>query len=207
MDNTMDNTHKRKASYDGFPASGTPNEASNDNIEITTPTTTTTTDTLADTTSTTTATTTSSTEETTTTPKTKPMKPIPILNQPRLFDSNLNYSITTAHLEKLFSKYGTVVSVTSVFNKQMNHSGDHFQKTTPKGFMFVSMGDLASAQLAMTKLHGRKLLKRNLVVKPARNNLNDKPNNNNEEESNLNPAAKKQKLDSRIEKLRAALGD
>jgi len=71
----------------------------------------------------------------------------------KLYVGNLNYSTTSADLEKLFSEYGTVKSV--------NIIGD-------KGFGFIEMSSNSEAEAAKEELNGRDFMSRKLSVDEAR---------------------------------------
>ena len=71
----------------------------------------------------------------------------------KLYVGNLNYSTTSADLEKLFSEYGTVKSV--------NIIGD-------KGFGFVEMSSSAEAEAAQEELNGKDFMGRKLNIDEAR---------------------------------------
>ena len=71
----------------------------------------------------------------------------------KLYVGNLNYSVTNADLEKLFSEYGKV--------KSGNVIGD-------KGFGFVEMSNNSEAQKAKDGLDGSEFEGRTLKIDEAR---------------------------------------
>ena len=71
----------------------------------------------------------------------------------KLYVGNLNYSTTSADLEKLFGEYGTV--------KSINIIGD-------KGFGFIEMSSSAEAEAAQEELNGNDFMGRKLNVDEAR---------------------------------------
>lgn len=71
----------------------------------------------------------------------------------KLYVGNLNYSTTSADLEKLFSEYGTVKSV--------NIIGD-------KGFGFIEMSSNSEAEAAQEELNGKDFMGRKLSIDEAR---------------------------------------
>jgi nucleolar protein 4 len=72
----------------------------------------------------------------------------------RLIVRNLGFSVTEKQLTKLFSPYGTVVSV----NLAKSASG------AQRGFGFVQFGSVTEAELAIQKVNGTKLHSRDVVV-------------------------------------------
>ena len=71
----------------------------------------------------------------------------------KLYVGNLNYSTTSADLEKLFGEYGTV--------KSINIIGD-------KGFGFIEMSSSAEAEAAQEELNGKDFMGRKLSIDEAR---------------------------------------
>lgn len=77
----------------------------------------------------------------------------------KLYVGNLNYQVTNASLETLFSEYGTVRSAQVVMDRETGGS---------KGFGFVEMADDQAAKAAIDALHDREVDGRRLVVNEAR---------------------------------------
>lgn len=71
-----------------------------------------------------------------------------------LFVGGLHPRIAKIHLEKLFSKYGTIERL-------------DFKTTSTSHYCFCQLQSIAQAQRAMGELNGRMLLNKRLVVKPA----------------------------------------
>lgn len=74
--------------------------------------------------------------------------------QTRLFVGNLNFKVTEEELKQFFSKAGQVESVSIIRNRRSGR---------PKGYGFVQMVDLESAQNAIM-YNGAELLGRPLIV-------------------------------------------
>jgi RNA recognition motif-containing protein len=77
----------------------------------------------------------------------------------KLFVGNLAFTTTENDLEDLFSEYGTVTEVGLVTDRATGRS---------RGFAFVTMGNAAEAQAAITALDGKELAGRNVAVNEAR---------------------------------------
>lgn len=77
----------------------------------------------------------------------------------KLYVGNLAYSLNEDTLKELFSKAGTVTSVTLITDK---YSG------RLKGFGFVEMSTDEEAQKAIKELNGQTLAERQIVVNEAR---------------------------------------
>lgn len=77
----------------------------------------------------------------------------------RLFVGGLPYSITSSQLEEMFSKFGTVVSVSVITDRDTGQS---------KGFAFVEMENDKEATEAIEKLNETELEGRKIVVNVAR---------------------------------------
>lgn len=77
----------------------------------------------------------------------------------KLYVGNLNYKMTSADLEALFSRFGTVQSAEVVQDRETRRS---------KGFGFVEMADDHAAQEAINGLHETEHDGRNLTVNEAR---------------------------------------
>mmetsp|Transcript_40774 Transcript_40774/g.95663 ORF Transcript_40774/g.95663 Transcript_40774/m.95663 type:complete len:162 (-) Transcript_40774:104-589(-) len=85
------------------------------------------------------------------------------LKFPKLFIGGLHSSILDIHLTKLFSTYGNVSRAVVI-----SGTDDHTGTKRPKGYGFVEMESIQEANNAMKAIDGRKLLGRELVVRPAR---------------------------------------
>jgi len=77
----------------------------------------------------------------------------------RLFVGGLSFSITSSQLEEIFSKLGTVVSVSVITDRDTGQS---------KGFAFVEMENDKEADEAIEKLNETELEGRKIVVNVAR---------------------------------------
>jgi RNA recognition motif-containing protein len=71
----------------------------------------------------------------------------------KLYVGNLNYSVTSEELERLFGDYGMVKEVKIIARR---------------GFGFVEMSDLAEAEKAIEALNGSVLMGRTMKVDKAR---------------------------------------
>jgi cold-inducible RNA-binding protein len=78
---------------------------------------------------------------------------------PRLFVGGLPYSTTEEELTELFSRLGTVSSVTIVTDRYTGRS---------RGFGFVEMPNPEEAQIAVRRLNGQQLGGRSITVNEAR---------------------------------------
>jgi RNA recognition motif-containing protein len=85
----------------------------------------------------------------------------------KLFVGKLSFDTTEASLSELFKKYGEVVSSAVVMDKITNRS---------RGFGFVELADLKSAQTAIKELNGTDFEGQNIIVNTA--NPPKAPNNN-----------------------------
>ena len=77
----------------------------------------------------------------------------------RLFVGGLPYSIASSQLEEMFSKFGTVVSVSVITDRDTGRS---------KGFAFVEMENDKEADEAIEKLNETELEGKKIVVNVAR---------------------------------------
>lgn len=77
----------------------------------------------------------------------------------KLYVGNLSYNTGKEELERLFSQFGTVVSVQVIMDRETGRS---------KGFGFVEMGSDEEAQAAISDLNDKKVDGRNLKVNEAR---------------------------------------
>ena len=77
----------------------------------------------------------------------------------KLYVGNLPYTATETELTTLFSKAGTVKSVTLITDRETGRS---------KGFGFVEMENDADAQKAISMLNGTELGNRSLTLNIAR---------------------------------------
>lgn len=77
----------------------------------------------------------------------------------KLYVGNLLYSVTSAQLNEMFSKFGKVNSADVITDKYSGQS---------KGFAFVEMEKEKEANDAITKLHDSEMDDRNIVVNEAR---------------------------------------
>ena len=81
------------------------------------------------------------------------------LTGPRLHVGNLSYDAAESDLTELFSGVGKVQSIEVVYHRDTQRS---------KGFAFVQMLTLDEAKRAVSELHGKDYLGRNLEIGPAR---------------------------------------
>jgi RNA recognition motif-containing protein len=77
----------------------------------------------------------------------------------KLYVGNLDYNVSGADLERLFTEHGTVESATVIADRSSGQS---------KGFGFVEMSSGAEAQAAITALDGHNLGERALKVNEAK---------------------------------------
>jgi RNA recognition motif-containing protein len=77
----------------------------------------------------------------------------------KLYVGNLDYKVSSADLERLFTGHGTVESATVIADRSTGQS---------KGFGFVEMSSGAEAQAAITTLDGHSVGERALKVNEAR---------------------------------------
>jgi RNA recognition motif-containing protein len=77
----------------------------------------------------------------------------------RLYVGNLDYNVSSADLEQLFTEHGTVESATVIADRNTGRS---------KGFGFVEMGSSSEAQAAITALDGHSMGERALKVNEAK---------------------------------------
>lgn len=78
-----------------------------------------------------------------------------------LFVGNLHPRIGDAHLQKLFSPYGTLNRVSIVKHSSGVNMGQ------PRGYAFVEFASVESARMAIRRVDGRRLLNKTLAVRPA----------------------------------------
>lgn len=76
-----------------------------------------------------------------------------------IYVGNLTYSVTDAHLQTLFERFGAVSSARVIKDKFSDNS---------KGFGFVEMPNAAEASKAIAELNGSQYEGRTLVVNEAR---------------------------------------
>ena len=76
-----------------------------------------------------------------------------------LYIGNLSYSITSANLQEMFSRFGKVESANVIEDRDTGRS---------KGFGFVEMSTDAEAQAAISELNGKEIDGRVLTVNEAR---------------------------------------
>jgi hypothetical protein len=77
----------------------------------------------------------------------------------KLYVGNLDYSVTTDVLERMFSAYGKVASADIITDRMTGRA---------KGFGFVEMGTDEEAQAAIAALNGHDLEGRAMIVNEAR---------------------------------------
>ena len=77
----------------------------------------------------------------------------------KLYVGNLDYSTTSADLERLFSQFGSVRSALVICDRATDRS---------KGFGFVEMGSVQEAQAAITGLNDTEVGERKIIVNEAR---------------------------------------
>ena len=76
----------------------------------------------------------------------------------RLYVGNLPFSVTEGELEAAFARYGAVVGVDVILDRETGR---------PRGFGFVEMGEAAAAAAAIDALDGSDFGGRNLRVNEA----------------------------------------
>lgn len=77
----------------------------------------------------------------------------------KLYVGNLAYATTEAELRELFGRFGSIVSVKIVVDRETNR---------PRGFAFVEMASAAEGDQAIKELNGKEFQNRALVVNEAR---------------------------------------
>ncbi len=77
----------------------------------------------------------------------------------KLFVGGLDYSVTEARLQEIFSAHGTVESAKVITDRMTGRS---------RGFGFVEMSSQSEAEEAIQKMNGTELEGRNLTVNEAR---------------------------------------
>lgn len=77
----------------------------------------------------------------------------------KIFIGKLSYDTTEKTINDLFAEYGEVSSVAVIMDRATNRS---------KGFAFVEMTDVKSAQNAIKELDGKEVDGRNIVVNAAK---------------------------------------
>ena len=134
----------------------------------------------------------------------------PSLTTPTLYVGNLHPRLTSAHLEKMFSKYGRIVRL------DLKNNGS----TNQKNYAFCQFQSVAEAQQALDNLNGRSLLQRNLVIRaahqqhgapraanPTLQTLDQRAANNNDKpQSQASIRFQQRKLDDKIQELKRKLG-
>lgn len=85
-------------------------------------------------------------------------------NAVELYVGNLPYATTEKELIKAFQRFGRVLSVRLIEDR---HDG------RPKGFGFVEMESLRTANAAIKAMHGKGFKGRDLVVNEARSRARD----------------------------------
>lgn len=83
----------------------------------------------------------------------------------KIFVGKLSYDTTEQTLTELFKQYGEVASVAVIMDRATNRS---------KGFAFIEMPDLKSAQTAIKELDGKEVDGRTIAVSAAKER-EDKP--------------------------------
>ena len=79
--------------------------------------------------------------------------------QKRLYIGNINFKVTEADLEDLFSQAGQVVSTRLITDRLTGK---------PRGFGFVEMATEEEAEKAISMFNGNNFMERELVVNEAR---------------------------------------
>ena len=88
----------------------------------------------------------------------------------KIFVGKLSYDTTEQTLTELFQAYGDVTSVAVIIDRDTNRS---------KGFAFIEMADLKSAQTAIKELDNKEVDGRNIAVSAAKER-EERPRNNNQ---------------------------
>lgn len=86
----------------------------------------------------------------------------------KIFVGKLSYDTVEQTVTDLFSQYGEVTSTALIMDRATNQS---------KGFAFVEMSDLKSAQKAIAELDGKTVDGRQIAVSAAKERV-DKPRTN-----------------------------
>jgi len=77
-----------------------------------------------------------------------------------IYVGNLAYSLSEEELANEFAKYGEVISVKIIVDRENNNRS--------KGFGFIEMSDDTAAQKAIEELNGKVVAGRNLRVNEAK---------------------------------------
>jgi len=77
-----------------------------------------------------------------------------------IYVGNLAYSLSEEELANEFAKYGEVISVKIIVDRENNNRS--------KGFGFIEMNDDTAAQKAIEELNGKVVAGRNLRVNEAK---------------------------------------
>ncbi|MBN2737105.1 MAG: RNA-binding protein [Spirochaetales bacterium] len=77
----------------------------------------------------------------------------------KIYVGNLNYATQEEHLREAFEQYGTVNSVSIIYDRMTNRS---------KGFGFVEMEESDAATAAISSLNGSELNNRDMRVSEAK---------------------------------------
>ena len=85
---------------------------------------------------------------------------LPSLDTTTLYVGNIPSQVADVHLHKLFHSYGG--EVRRAFQCRHPTTGQ------PRGYGFVELGSISSAQIAMQNIDGKTLLGKKLIVRPAR---------------------------------------
>jgi len=77
----------------------------------------------------------------------------------KLYVGNLSFNTTENDLQDTFERFGSVTDVVVMMDRMTNRS---------RGFGFVTMGNAAEGEAAITGMHGKDLDGRSLTVNEAR---------------------------------------
>lgn len=86
-----------------------------------------------------------------------------------IYVGNLSFKASEQDLEKLFNQYGDVSSARIIKDKYTGRS---------RGFAIIEMKDDSAANAAISALHEKNFMERNLVVNEARPRENNSGGNN-----------------------------
>mmetsp|Transcript_10633 Transcript_10633/g.25592 ORF Transcript_10633/g.25592 Transcript_10633/m.25592 type:complete len:188 (-) Transcript_10633:335-898(-) len=117
----------------------------------------------------------------------------PVATSTSLFVTGVAHSINKSHIERLFSKFGTVDRVSEFMTSK--------RSTSNPRYCFVEYDSIENAQKAMDNLNGKTLLRKRLVVLSAHAKTDDNLSSTRKTVS-LNPEKERIILDQKIASLK-----
>ena len=117
----------------------------------------------------------------------------PLATSTSLFVTGFAHSINKSHVERLFSKFGTIERVSEFMTSK--------KSTSNSRYCFIEYDSIENAQKAMDILNGKTLLHKRLVVLPAHANTDDNSLSTRKSVP-LNPKKERILLDQKIAALK-----